>query len=579
MGLSASRNQKLNISSDNPNEVIISGTLPSLSLNLPRMSMWFGEKHSGSEKGLWEGILREITWSPNLKATRTTSESDARTMEEVTASSGASFSKQNKILGLNIAPSVGLNWSYAKTLKDDINPKYIEEPQPAVMTGDTVSIPITVDPSGNMLRIILNGWESDDITLSDGVYNTGASLAFEIESSINSWSGWGSDQVTVDWLDNGDGTGSFRFTSNLEGSGSSIEFVDITGPVYAAIGITPGMPVYGTDLSGPVPNRRYKNEVSMRFSLSLGTTMYGVFRPKIGSLVGIRHTFNPSVSMSYSPALTANQRATQGYSWSLRNVIDLKFLRDGQETKKNNALTWNMSGTYNPEAQERQFSNIRSSVRTSVGKLASISLNNTIDPYEKEILSTSFSANASFGGGFSWLGKWDMPEREKIRVARELGSAPEEEPEEEPDEIDLYDGFVSDFEEEEQASRQPGGARQPGVPGRGTSWSLNIGYSYSGFGGSSTASPTSKIDMRGNLNLTNNWKISFSTYFDIERREFTSQQYSITRDLHCWQAGFVHRRFGEDYSYYFQIKIKAHQDIQYEQGKRGLGGTVPGFLN
>jgi len=578
LGLSASRNQKLNISSDNPNEVSISSTLPSLSLNLPRMSLWFGEKHSGSEKGVWEGILREVTWSPNLKATRTTSQSDARRREEVTASSGASFSKQNRFLGLNIAPAVGINWRYAKTLQDQINAKYILQPRPAVMTGDTVSVPITVDASNSMLRIILNGLESDDLTISEGVYNVATSLAFEIENSINSWSGWGSDQVTVDWLDNGDGTGSFRFTSDLVGSESSIEFVDITNAIYPAIGITPGMPVYGSDLSGPTPDRRYKNEVSMRFSLSLGTTLYGVFYPKIGSLVGLRHTFNPSVSMSYVPALTKNQRATEGYSWSLRNVIDLKYLKDGKETKKNNAVTWNMSGTYNPEAKERKFSNIRSSIRTSIGRLASISINNTVDPYERELLSTSFSTNMSFGGGFSWLGKWDMPEHEKIRVAKDLGSVLEE-PEEEPDELDTYDGFVSDYEEDEQQSGQRGGSGKHGPAGRGTSWSLNLGYSYSGFGSSSMSRPSSKVDMRGNLNLTNNWKISFSSYFDIERREFTSQQYSVMRDLHCWQAGFVHRRFGEDYSYYFQIEIKAHRDIQYEQGKRGLGGTVPGFLN
>jgi hypothetical protein len=314
----------------------------------------------------------------------------------------------------------------------------------------------------------------------------------------------------------------------------------------------------------------------MRFSLGVGTTLYGVFYPKIGSLVGIRHTFNPSVSWSYVPALTSNQKSTQGYSWSLRNVIDLKYLKDGQETKRNNAFTWNMSGSYSPELKERQFSNIRSSIRTALGRLASISLNNTIDPYEREIISTSFSANMSLGGGFSYPGKWDVPEAEKIRVARELGSEPEPEEEEEEDEIDTYDGFVSDMDDEESWNQTGGGP--PGAPGKGTNWSLNIGYSYSAFGGSSTSKPTSKVDMRGTLNLTENWKITFANYFDIERRIFTSQQYSIMRDLHCWQAGFVHRRFGDEYSFYFQIQIKAHRDLKYEQGKRGLGGTVPGFL-
>jgi hypothetical protein len=228
---------------------------------------------------------------------------------------------------------------------------------------------------------------------------------------------------------------------------------------------------------------------------------------------------------------------------------------------------------------ERQFSNIRSSIRTSVGRLASISLNNTVDPYEREILSSSFSANMSFGSGFTWPGKWKLPEREKIRVAKDLGSAPENEDEDEEDGLDPYNGFVSDFDEADSWSDEPGGGGSRGAPGTGTSWSLNIGYSYSGFGSSSMSSPTSKVDMRGSLNLTPNWKLTFSNYYDIQRREFTSQQYSLTRDLHCWQAGFVHRRFGDEYSYYFQIQIKAHRDLQYEQGKRGLSGTVPGFLN
>ncbi len=580
LGLSASRNQKLNLSEDNPNEIGISSTLPSLSLNLPRTSLWFGEKHSGSAKGFWEGLLREITWAPNLKATRTTSQSDARKTEEVTASSSASISKQNTFLGLNITPSMGVSWSYAKTLKDEINLKYVVPPGTAALTGDAVPVPVTVDPSGSMLRIVLNGHESGDIPITPGAYNNGAALAGEMENSINSWSGWISDQVTVDFIDNGDGTGSFRFASSMTGSGSSIELVDLANSIYSTIGITPGVRAYGTDLSGPVENRKYRNEASMRFSLGVGTTLYGVFYPRIGSLVGIRHTFNPSVSWSYVPALTSNQRASQGYSWSLRNVIDLKYLKDGQETKKNNAFTWNMSGSYSPELSERQFSDIRSSIRTSVGRLASISLNNTIDPYQWEILSSSFSANMSLGGSFSWPGKWEVPEHEKMRVAKELGSAPAEKPGgDEKDEIDTYDSFVSDFDQEQSWDDQSDGDGVPGAPGRGTSWSLSLGYSYSGFGSSSMSRPTSKVDMRGNLNLTDNWRITFSNYFDIERRKFTSQQYSLTRDLHCWQAGFVHRRFGEEYSFYFQIQIKAHPDIQYEQGKRGLSGTVPGFLD
>ncbi len=51
---------------------------------------------------------------------------------------------------------------------------------------------------------------------------------------------------------------------------------------------------------------------------------------------------------------------------------------------------------------------------------------------------------------------------------------------------------------------------------------------------------------------------------------FTEYRYAIERDLHCWRASFNHRRFGDDWSYYFQIAIKAHPDIMYERGTRGI---------
>ena len=38
-----------------------------------------------------------------------------------TASSSASLSKQNRVLGINLSPAVGVNWSYANTLEDEIN--------------------------------------------------------------------------------------------------------------------------------------------------------------------------------------------------------------------------------------------------------------------------------------------------------------------------------------------------------------------------------------------------------------------------------------------------------------------------
>jgi hypothetical protein len=254
----------------------------------------------------------------------------------------------------------------------------------------------------------------------------------------------------------------------------------------------------------------------------------------------------------------------------VRNVLDLKYLSGGEERKANNVFTWNMSGSFDPEASERRFSQIRSSIRTSIGPIDNISLNHTYDPYEREIVSTSLSAGISLGGGFSYPAVWKLPEHEKLAAAKDLVSGLEEPVPPAPG-TDEY----GDFEQKPVEQIPPGPS---GGPQTGNRWTLSIGYSYSAFGGAASGRPTSKIDMRGTLFFTKRWKLSWSAYYDIENREFTTQQYSLDCDLHCWEAGFVHRRFGTDTSYYFQIRIKAHRDIQYEQGKRGLGSSVPGFL-
>ncbi|MDD3643060.1 MAG: putative LPS assembly protein LptD, partial [Candidatus Krumholzibacteria bacterium] len=574
LGLSASRNQKLGVSADNPTENSVTTTMPSLSLNLPRTSLWPGEKHAAGRRSVWERVLREVTLSPNLRATRTTEVSEARRRQRLTASSGASLSRQNKVLFLNLSPSIGINWNYSDVLSDFVNPAYVTAAAPAVLRGEVIPSPSAADPivigaGENIVRIAVNGVETGDAVLAPGEYASGSSLALEIESAINADPGLGTNRVSAAFVDESDGTGRFVLTSNVTGPGSSIEVLDAAGSAYDALGLIAGSLARGASRQGLVPDTTYRNELSMSLSLGVGTTLYGTFYPKIGPLLGLRHTFNPSISYSYTPALTRSQTARQGMTWSLRNVLDLKYLQGGQERKANNIFTWNMSGSFDPEAEQKRFSQIRSSIRTSLGPLDNISLNHTYDPYEREILSTSLSAGISLGGDFSYPAVWRIPEPEKLAAAKDL-AAGQGEPEPPAPGTDEYDGF-------DPAGDRPGSG-PAGGPGSGNRWTLGIGYSYSAFGGAAASRPSSKVDMRATLFFTKRWRLGWSAYYDVEGREFTTQQYSLDCDLHCWEAGFVHRRFGDEMSYYFQIRIKAHRDIQYEQGKRGLGSSVPGFL-
>lgn len=555
LSLSATRNQTLNVTSLTQNR--ITTTMPSFSLNFPRTSFWFGEKHQKGEKGVWERALSSIMFTPNLRATRKTEESDVREKATLTASSSASFSQQRKLLFLNFRPAMSLKWDYYRVQYDRIDPTYGAATR-ATLTGTpipspSVSSPVVIDDTNNRLQITVNGETSSELSISTGTYPSGEALASELEGTINADASlWGS-LVDVRFVDESDTTGHFEFASRASGSASSIVFETVaTGAIYGVIGVIPDIIEQGTNYTGPTKDTNYKNEFSMTLSSGLGSTIYGIFYPNIGPLRGIRHTFNPTVTYSYTPKLSENQVMRQGFSYSIRNTIDLKVMQGGSEVKKPNVISWDLSGSYNPLLPwKRGFSTIRSNIRTGIGSLASLRISNTYDPHKKKILSTTINTdvNVNLSGSFSYPGTWKVDLGERVPAARDESEQSEE---------SLVKGF------------DPSRAREK------QTWSVSLGYSVLQTGMGESKRVDSKLTLRGQIQLTRGWKISYSSYYDVEAREFTEQSYSIRRDLHCWQASFIHRKFGDDWRYYFQIAIKAHPDIMYEHGTRGLQG-VTGF--
>ncbi len=313
----------------------------------------------------------------------------------------------------------------------------------------------------------------------------------------------------------------------------------------------------------------YKNDFSMSLSSGVGTTLYGIFNPKIGALRGIRHTFNPTATYSYTPRISEGQIERQSVTYSMKNLLETKLKR-GENESKLKIFTWDLGGSFDPRSDynsqrpgEQHFSNITSGLYSSLGSLVSFRLNNTYDPYERKILSTSINTGLSLrlSGSFAYAGGWDIKEVEKIAAAYDESRS--EPPEERPTESGGVRpaGELEEHRAEEEAPLKPGDKQ---------SWSLNLNYNLSRTGSGDTQRLTSQLDLTSNIELTKNWKISYSAYYDLEARDFTSQMYTIKRDLHCWQASFVYRQYGDEWSYYFQIAIKSHPEIMYERGARGL---------
>ena len=71
------------------------------------------------------------------------------------------------------------------------------------------------------------------------------------------------------------------------------------------------------------------------------------------------------------------------------------------------------------------------------------------------------------------------------------------------------------------------------------------------------------ITFSGNINLTDNWKISLNSGYDFLNKELTFTTIDLNRDLHCWQMTFRWAPIGRQF-FDFGIAVKSStlQDLK-----------------
>jgi hypothetical protein len=100
-------------------------------------------------------------------------------------------------------------------------------------------------------------------------------------------------------------------------------------------------------------------------------------------------------------------------------------------------------------------------------------------------------------------------------------------------------------------------------------WSLNVDYSWSFSKERLVASYTHTIRINGDISLTSKWKIGMNTGYDFVAKKVTTTNFSVHRDLHCWEMRFSMVPFGERRSYSFTINAKSAilRDVKYNKTK------------
>jgi lipopolysaccharide assembly outer membrane protein LptD (OstA) len=92
-------------------------------------------------------------------------------------------------------------------------------------------------------------------------------------------------------------------------------------------------------------------------------------------------------------------------------------------------------------------------------------------------------------------------------------------------------------------------------------FSYNVNYTRIGF---KEGKVTQSLKFNGDLSLTRQWKATFSSGYDFQRKKFNETRLGITRDLHCWEMRLDWVPYGRFQSYNFTIRAKSSllQDLK-----------------
>jgi hypothetical protein len=317
---------------------------------------------------------------------------------------------------------------------------------------------------------------------------------------------------------------------------------------------------------------RTTNDFSWNFGGNTTTNFYGTFYPHIGRLRGIRHAMTPSATYQFTPAHNGGVRQ-QTVGLGLRNALDLKVAgndttKTGEEDvhKLSGVVIWSLTTQYRPDVPvAKAWSNISSGMNFNLFGL-NLSLNHSIDPYKLDVLNTSATSQFHFGGSHPF-GRTQKLEVQELNTVAASDTSKR-------DQSGSGVAYTQrdQYGQETKKSRSDLELKEGRLP-----WNLNLGLSYSK---NQSGQSSSTLRVGWDIQLTDNWRIDYSTIYDVESRGLDGQNFGITRDLHCWEMSFSRQVLGtglqQEWQYYFRITLKAHPDLYGESGTRGLGTGLMG---
>ncbi len=323
----------------------------------------------------------------------------------------------------------------------------------------------------------------------------------------------------------------------------------------------------------------------------LSTKVYGKFVFKKGNLMALRHIMTPSVSFNYRPDFGSSRFGyfknlqgdtsknvtrysiyenavfgspssgrVAGIGFSVDNNVEAKVRSDADSTKNSinipilQSLTF--SGNYNFAADKFKLSTIGFSGRTSFFKeKIGINFYGTLDPYKLDNLGNRINKYTIESGKLARLTNFGLSTDFSLnsKAAKQRG--------ENLNEIDKAKQNLSRSQQDElnAISRDPNAFVDFNIP-----WNVSAAYSFNYSKSGLQSSISNTLNVYGDFNVTPKWKVQYTSGYDFQANKLSLTQFSIYRDLHCWDLSFRWSPIGTYKFYSVDLKVKASilQDLK-----------------
>jgi len=98
-------------------------------------------------------------------------------------------------------------------------------------------------------------------------------------------------------------------------------------------------------------------------------------------------------------------------------------------------------------------------------------------------------------------------------------------------------------------------------------WNVSAAYSFNYSVNGLQSSISNTLNIFGDFNVTPKWKVQYTYGYDFQANKLSLTQFSIYRDLHCWDLSFRWSPIGTYKFYSVDLRVHASllQDLKLSQ--------------